>query len=128
MPNLSRSIIWNGFCYYMGMKATIGIDEVGRGPIAGPVAVGAFLVLDPALPEEIEKLEQRKKELEFSLSNKELAGESDPVDSKGLIENISNVDVIRFVQQKKKGQPRPLVIYLLPLVPDSVLNSWRFCR
>ena len=55
MPNLSRSIIWNGFCYYMGMKATIGIDEVGRGPIAGPVAVGAFLVLDPALPEEIEK-------------------------------------------------------------------------
>ena len=26
---------------------TIGIDEVGRGPIAGPVAVGAFVVLEP---------------------------------------------------------------------------------
>lgn len=25
---------------------TIGIDEVGRGPIAGPVAVGSFIVLD----------------------------------------------------------------------------------
>lgn len=25
----------------------IGIDEVGRGPIAGPVAVGAFVFLDP---------------------------------------------------------------------------------
>ena len=25
---------------------TIGIDEVGRGPIAGPVAVGSFVVLD----------------------------------------------------------------------------------
>lgn len=31
------------------MKAThlIGIDEVGRGPIAGPVAVGAFVFLKP---------------------------------------------------------------------------------
>ncbi len=26
---------------------TIGIDEVGRGPIAGPVAVGAFVFLEP---------------------------------------------------------------------------------
>ncbi len=28
-------------------KFTIGIDEVGRGPIAGPVAVGAFVFLVP---------------------------------------------------------------------------------
>lgn len=27
-------------------KYTIGIDEVGRGPIAGPVAVGSFVFLD----------------------------------------------------------------------------------
>lgn len=27
------------------MKYTIGIDEVGRGPIAGPVALGAFVLL-----------------------------------------------------------------------------------
>lgn len=29
------------------MKYLIGIDEVGRGPIAGPVAVGAFVFLVP---------------------------------------------------------------------------------
>ena len=30
------------------MKFLIGIDEVGRGPIAGPVAVGAFIFLNPS--------------------------------------------------------------------------------
>jgi len=37
------------FCYNSLMKKPflIGIDEVGRGPIAGPVAVGAFVFLTP---------------------------------------------------------------------------------
>lgn len=60
-------------------------------------------------PEEILKLEQRKKELEFSLSNNELAGDANPVDSKGLIDNVNNVESIRFIQQKKKSQPRPYI-------------------
>jgi len=40
-------------------------------------------------PEEVQKLEQRKKELEFSLSNIELAGDTTPIDEKGLIDNVS---------------------------------------
>lgn len=41
-----------GLCYYVDMKKTVaknhkwivGIDEVGRGPLAGPVAVGAVAI------------------------------------------------------------------------------------
>ncbi len=60
-------------------------------------------------PEEIQKLEERKKELEFALLNNELGSEIIPVDSKGLINNVSNVDVLRFIEQKKKSQPRPYI-------------------
>lgn len=60
-------------------------------------------------PEEIQKLEQRKKELEFSLANNELAGEVNPVDSKGLIDNVSETSSLRFVEQKKKSQARPYI-------------------
>lgn len=33
-------------CHHLVMKYLVGIDEVGRGPIAGSVAVGAFVFLD----------------------------------------------------------------------------------
>lgn len=56
--------------------------------------------------EEVEKLVQRKKQLEFELTNNELTGEVAPQDNKGLISNISEADSYRFVELKKKGQPR----------------------
>jgi cytochrome c oxidase cbb3-type subunit 1 len=56
--------------------------------------------------EEIQLLEKRKKELEFKLSNNELAGESECLDSRGLIDNINNEEEIRFIEKKKKSQPR----------------------
>ncbi len=60
-------------------------------------------------PEEIVKLEQRKAELEYALSNNELSGNNAPIDAKGLINNISNVDTLRFIEEKKRGQPRPII-------------------
>ena len=60
-------------------------------------------------PEEVKKLEQRKKELEFALANNELAGETTPTDSKGLIDNVSSAEELRFIEKKKKSQPRPYI-------------------
>lgn len=50
----------------------VGIDEVGRGPIAGPVAVGAFVFLDPAARrlfrgvKESKQLSEEKREMWFA--------------------------------------------------------------
>ena len=60
-------------------------------------------------PDEIERLEQRKKELEFSLANNELSGQTIPLDKKGLIDNISPIETLRFIEQKKKSQLRPYI-------------------
>ncbi len=69
-------------------------------------------------PEEIHKLELRKKELEYSLNNHELTGHLLPADTKGLINNISEVETVRFVEQKKKSQPRP---YIEPALTKLIL-------
>lgn len=38
--------MYGRFCYDGGMRQIIGIDEVGRGPLAGPVAVCAFMITE----------------------------------------------------------------------------------
>lgn len=60
-------------------------------------------------PEEVQKLELRKKQLEFSLSNNELAGDTTPIDAKGLIDNVREASSLRFIEQKKKSQARPYI-------------------
>ena len=60
-------------------------------------------------PEEVQKLELRKKQLEFSLSNNELAGDKTPIDAKGLIDNVREASSLRFIEQKKKSQARPYI-------------------
>ncbi|MBS3914900.1 MAG: cbb3-type cytochrome c oxidase subunit I [Bacteroidetes bacterium] len=60
-------------------------------------------------PDELEKLERRKKELEFELSHNELSGDATPKDSRGLIDYVDEVAELRFVETKKKSQPRPSI-------------------
>lgn len=59
--------------------------------------------------EEVIQLKQRKRELEFALSNNELAGNIKLSDSRGLITSINSAEELRFVEKKKKSQPRPYI-------------------
>ncbi|HQW83631.1 MAG TPA: cbb3-type cytochrome c oxidase subunit I [Ferruginibacter sp.] len=60
-------------------------------------------------PEEIQQLEQRKKELEFSLTNSELTGNAEVKDSRGLIDKVNNSEDLNFISIKKKSQQRPFI-------------------
>lgn len=70
-------------------KYIVGIDEVGRGPIAGPVMVGAFIFLVPDFEKQIK---------EYSTENKL------PLrDSKKLTQKQKEKWVKYFKEEKEKG-------------------------
>lgn len=60
-------------------------------------------------PDEVRKLEKEREEEEYTLTNNELSGNVPPVNKRGLVKNISNPSTLRFVEQKRKNQPRPYV-------------------
>ncbi len=95
-----------------------------------PVAIGAFIAVVKAKSaikehhlkksydgfkenlknlsdEELQKLKQRKEELEFTLASNELSGNEPPSDKKGLIDNVAMAEDMRFIERKKKSQIRP---------------------
>ena len=53
------------------------------------------------------QLLQRKRALEYTLTNNELAGVETAEDTKGIIKNISDKHEIHFTAIKKKAAPRP---------------------
>lgn len=67
---------------------------------------------------EIKLLKKRQKEIEFELTNNELSGNLKSNDNKGLLSNINKSEELRFVEQKKKSQPRP---YIEPKLTKLIL-------
>lgn len=93
------------------MKYIIGIDEVGRGPIAGPVAVCAFLIKDDSfstgptcgeLPKlrDSKKLSKKQRELWFDFLKKEKGkGNCDYAVSFVSSENIDKFGIAKCIQK-----------------------------
>ncbi len=108
------------------MKYTLGIDEVGRGPIAGPVAVGVFVLLDTKsvkmfkgvkeskqLPED--KREEWFKKIQIAKEDRlvdfHVVFQSEKIiDTKGLSFAINNA--LRLAIKKTKLNPKEVRVLL----------------
>ena len=104
--------------YQKGYRSIAGTDEVGRGPLAGPL-VCAAVILDPNHTIEglndSKKLTEKKRELLF-----------DEIKQKALSYSIVYIDVetideINIYQASKKGMLE--AIALLPVKSDYVLSD-----
>lgn len=110
----------------MRLRYTIGIDEVGRGPIAGPVAVGAFAFLKPKAirlfkgVKESKQLSEEKREEWFKKIEKVrndglidfcVTFQSEKIiDTKGLSLAIKNA--LRLSIKKLKLNPKHCLVLL----------------
>ncbi|WP_237739795.1 cbb3-type cytochrome c oxidase subunit I [Pedobacter arcticus] len=56
-----------------------------------------------------QSLENRKTAVEYKLTNKELGGDLPPEDAKGMIHRVSEVNIARFIPDKKRSTKRPSV-------------------
>lgn len=60
-------------------------------------------------PEEVQRYEQRRKEMEYRLPENELSGNLPPSDEKGIISNVNTVEEIRVIPHKRGGIPQQYI-------------------
>lgn len=105
--------LWN-----KGVKYVVGVDEVGRGPLAGDL-VAAAVILDPNNPIEglndSKKLSHKRRQtLLIEIKEKALAYSYHFVD-------VETIDKINIYQSSKKGMIE--AIKKLSIVPDFILSD-----
>ena len=101
-----------------GYSAIAGIDEAGRGPLAGPV-VAAICILDPARPvyglDDSKKLSEKKREALFPLIKENaLAYAVVAVDA-------AVIDEINILEATKKAMRQCVADISLQITPDLLL-------
>lgn len=111
-----------GFDFQLEVPYTAGVDEVGRGPLAGPV-VAAAVILDPARPieglKDSKKLTERRREvLAAEIRTSALAW------SLGRAE-VDEIDTINILQASLLAMQR--AVAALSLAPQLVLVDGNHC-
>jgi ribonuclease HII len=99
-----------------------GLDEVGRGPLAGPVVAGC-VILDPDVPipgvDDSKKLSAlQRQSLYFEIKEKALAI------SIGIVDN-ETIDRVNILQASLEAMCR--AVKEIPIKPDYLLIDGQFC-
>ena len=102
--------------YQNGMKYICGIDEAGRGPLAGPVVVGAVILPQTSFIEGIndsKKVSEKKRELLYEqITNEAIAW------SVGIIDQ-REIDKINILNATKKALT--MAVEELEIKPELIL-------
>lgn len=101
-------------------KRVAGVDEAGRGPLAGPVVAAAVLLDPAAIPEGLndsKKLSAAKREKLFE----EICASSRYAIALGAVEEIDRLNIHHATLQTMKR-----AIEALPRLPDHVLVDGKF--
>ena len=113
---LDRLYAFERDLYEQGACAVAGVDEVGRGPVAGPVSVGACILTNQPM---IEFLNDSKKVTEKR--RMKVAAELKALGVPYAIEHIAPeiIDEIGIVAALQTAMRR--AVEALPIMPDTVL-------
>lgn len=104
--------------YQLGKKYIVGLDEAGRGPMAGPLVVGAVIFEKGYYNEEIndsKQLSEKKREMLYDLIIQDaLAYQIEIID-------VDEVDRLNVYQASRKGMID--AIKHISIVPDYALSD-----
>ncbi len=103
-------------CYEKGNQYIVGIDEVGRGPLAGPVLVGAVILPKDCRilgVKDSKKLSENKRE-ELDIKIREVA-----IDISTCSVDVDTIDKINILQATYKAMKE--AILQLKIKPDTIL-------
>lgn len=104
--------------YQLGKKYIVGLDEAGRGPMAGPLVVGAVIFEKGYYNEDIndsKQLSEKKREMLYDLIIRDaLAYQIEIID-------VDEVDRLNVYQASRKGMID--AIKHISIVPDYALSD-----